>query len=91
MARIASHYFINKGFVKQNQLIDDLPRIKNIPGVIVHGRYDMICSANNAWLLHKAWPNSKLYFIRDAGHSSGEPGIVDELVRATNEFGNAFS
>ena len=83
MARIEAHYFINSGFIGDNQILDNMRRIKDIPGIIVHGRYDVICPMDNAWALHRCWPASELEIIRDAGHSAGESGNTDALVRAT--------
>jgi proline iminopeptidase len=63
-----------------------MPKIAHLPGVIVHGRYDVICPLDNAWALHHAWPNSELQIIRDAGHAASEVGITDALVRAANQI-----
>jgi len=86
MARIEAHFFINKAFIKPNQIIDNAHRLKDIPGTIVHGRYDMICPVNQAFALSDAWPSAKLEIIADAGHASSERGITDALVRATNRL-----
>lgn len=83
LARIECHYMVNNCFLAPNQILDNMDKIENIPGIIVHGRYDMVCTFENAWRLHKAWPASSLQIIPDAGHSSKEPGIIDALVRAT--------
>lgn len=83
LARIECHYFMNNCFLEPNQILNNISKIAHIPSIIVHGRYDMVCSFENAWSLHKAWPSSTLHIIPDAGHSSKEPGIVDALVRAT--------
>lgn len=91
LARIECHYFINEGFLKPNQIINDMPKIKHIPGIIVHGRYDMVCPFDNAWALHKAWPLSELKIICSAGHAASEPGITDALIHATNTMGARFS
>ncbi|MCM2332004.1 proline iminopeptidase [Geopseudomonas sagittaria] len=85
IARIECHYFINNAFLEEDQLLRDMHKIAHIPGVIVHGRYDVVCPLDNAWALNQAWPNSELAIIRDAGHAAGEPGITDALVRATGE------
>lgn len=90
LARIECHYFINNGFLNPNQLIEEADKIADIPGIIVHGRYDMICPLDNAFELNKAWPSSELHIIRDAGHSAMEPGIVDALVRATDDMAKLF-
>jgi proline iminopeptidase len=86
IARIECHYFVNNAFLEPNQLLHDMPKIAHLPGVIVHGRYDVICPLDNAWALHQEWPNSELQIIRDAGHSAAEAGIIDALVRATNDM-----
>ena len=86
MARIEAHYFINKAFLAPNQIIDNADKLKDIPGTIVHGRYDMVCPVNQAVALSEAWPSAKLEIIPDAGHSSGERGITDALVRATSRL-----
>jgi proline iminopeptidase len=87
IARIECHYFINNCFFKtDNWLIENVGKIRSIPAVLIHGRYDIICPFENAWELHKAWPEASLEIIKDAGHASSEPGILDALVRATNRF-----
>ncbi|QRK11867.1 prolyl aminopeptidase [Archangium violaceum] len=86
-ARIESHYFVNGAFLRsRTQLLDDVPRIRHIPGVIVQGRYDVPCPVESAWALHKAWPEAELKIIPDAGHSAYEPGIAAALVEATDRF-----
>jgi proline iminopeptidase len=86
-ARIETHYFVNGAFMKKgNQLLEDAFRIKEIPTVIVQGRYDVICPAKSAYELHKLLPNSVLEIVPDAGHSCSEEGIIDMLVRATDKF-----
>lgn len=91
MARIECHYFMNDAFLGPNQLLDDAHRLEGIPGVIVHGRYDMICPVENAWELHRAWPGSELQVIPDAGHSAAEPGITRALVAATRHFADSLA
>ena len=89
IARIECHYFMNHAFFKtDNWLIENVDKIRKIPAVIIHGRYDVVCPVENAWELHKAWPESKLEIVADAGHAAGEEGIVDALVRATDNFKN---
>ena len=83
LARIESHYFVNNIFLDDNQILRDVGRLADIPAVIVHGRYDVVCPLRNAWELHQAWPDSDLEIIGDAGHSAAEPGTVDALIRAT--------
>lgn len=86
-ARIECHYFVNKGFFDtDDQLLTDVPKIKHIPAVIVQGRYDVVCPAESAWALHRAWPEADLKIVPDAGHAAMEPGIVHELVSATDRF-----
>ncbi|MFD4369809.1 prolyl aminopeptidase [Rhodococcus sp. NPDC058521] len=85
-ARIENHYFRNRGFVGEAQLLRDARLLADIPGVIVQGRYDVVCPATSAWELHKAWPGSELHIVDDAGHAALEPGIVHHLVTATDRF-----
>ncbi|MCA9682158.1 MAG: prolyl aminopeptidase [Myxococcales bacterium] len=84
-ARIECHYFVNHGFLEQDeQLLDGAERIAHIPTTIIHGRYDVICPVRNAWRLHRRMPGSKLIIVPDAGHSAFEPGIISALVEATD-------
>lgn len=86
LARIECHYFMNNSFLAPDQIIADAGRIKDVPGIIVHGRYDVVCPVEQAWALHHAWPQAQLNVIPDAGHSATEPGIIDALVTATDQF-----
>jgi len=86
-ARIECHYFVNGGFFRnENQLLEDATAIQNIPGVIVQGRYDLVCPVVSAWDLSKAWKKGELKIVPDAGHSAKEEGIISELVAATDKF-----
>lgn len=87
MARIENHYFVNRGFFySDNQLLRDATRLAEIPGWIVHGRYDMVCPVKNAFDLHYAWPRSELVVVDNAGHSGNEQGIRSELLRIINNM-----
>ncbi len=87
IARIECHYFMNNAFFKtDNWLIENVDKIRHIPAYIIHGRYDVICPLENAWELHKAWPEAILQIIPAAGHAGSEVGILDALVRATDDF-----
>ncbi|MCC5793560.1 MAG: prolyl aminopeptidase [Chromatiales bacterium] len=89
-ARIESHYFVNGGFLETpDQILRDIGRIRHIPGVIVQGRYDVVCPPVSAFDLHRAWPEAELRIVPDAGHSAFEPGIIDQLVRATDRLVDA--
>lgn len=87
LARIECHYFVNGcWFRSDNQLIEDVGRIRHIPTVIVHGRYDVVCPVKNAFDLHAAWPEAELQIIPDAGHAFDEPGIQRALMAAVEKF-----
>jgi proline iminopeptidase len=87
IARIECHYFVNKGFLeREDQLLRNVRRIRNIPAVIVQGRYDVVCPMQTAWDLHRAWPEADFRVVADAGHSALEPGITHELVSATDRY-----
>jgi proline iminopeptidase len=87
LARIECHYFMNNAFFKtENGLIENVARVRHIPAVIIHGRYDVVCPVKNAWDLHRAWPEAELQIIQDAGHAADEPGITSALIAATERF-----
>jgi proline iminopeptidase len=84
-ARIECHYFHNKGFFeKDGWLLEAATKFGELSGVIVHGRYDVVTPLSSAWALHKVWPKAQLRIVPDAGHSSLEPGIISELVKASD-------
>ncbi|GAA5979531.1 hypothetical protein JCM11641_005424 [Rhodosporidiobolus odoratus] len=87
-ARIEAHYFVNGGFMPEGELLkkENIDKIRNIPTVIVQGRYDAVCPFKTAWDLHKVFPEAKFVVIPDAGHSAMEEGTEKALVEATNEF-----
>ena len=88
-ARIECHYFMNNcWFDSDNHLIENMHKIKHIPGVIIHGRYDIVCPVIQAWDLHKAWPEADLHIIPDAGHSIFEDGIKNKILEYTDRFSN---
>ena len=86
LARIECHYFVNNSFLEENQILRNAHRLHNIPGVIVQGRYDMVCPLESAWDLHQAWPQAELKIIADAGHSASEVGIRSALVEAADNM-----
>lgn len=86
LARLEVHYFVNKGFLAPNQIINQAGKLAGIRSIIVHGRYDMVCPLDNAHSLHAAWPDSELRIIREGGHSPFEPAMADALVHATTDM-----
>ena len=85
-ARIENHYFTHAGFLEEAQLLRDAPKLRGIPGVIVQGRYDLATPATTAWDLHRAWPEAEFHLVEGAGHAYSEPGILNRLVLATDQF-----
>lgn len=86
-ARIECHYFVNGGFFeRENQLIENVDKIRHLPSVIIQGRYDVVCPMITAWELHQAWQEAELMVIPDAGHSMSEPGIRTALLDTTDKF-----
>jgi len=85
-ARIENHFFVHNGWLEEGQLLRDAGKLADIDGVIIHGRYDMPCPARIAWQLHKAWPRAAFHLIEGAGHAFSEPGILDQLIHATDRF-----
>ncbi|WP_121394067.1 prolyl aminopeptidase [Actinokineospora cianjurensis] len=85
-ARLALHYFANGGWLAEDQLLRDAHLIAGIPGRIVQGRYDAVCPPASAWLLASAWPSARLTILPQAGHSTADPGVLEALRAATDEF-----
>jgi len=88
LARIEAHYFKHDIFLPESALLDNVQRIRDIPGIIVQGRYDAVCPIVSADDLHRAWPEAEYIVVPDAGHSAWEPGICAQLVRAAEKFKN---
>lgn len=86
MSRIEAHYMRNSVFLDEGALIKAVPRFRHVPAIIVHGRYDVICPAEGAVALHRAWPEADFVMVPDAGHSAMEPGIRAALVAATDRY-----
>jgi proline iminopeptidase len=90
LARVSTHYFRHHCFLQPNQILDRARRLAGIPGILVHGRYDMVCPPDQAWALAQAWPDAELDLVRESGHSAYDPATVDALVRATQRFSHDF-
>lgn len=90
LSRLFAHYCMNRFFVTHDQLMNNVTKIHHLPLTIIHGRYDVICRASSAFRLHKAWPNSHLVIVPDAGHATSDPGIAREIVSATQKFQKAL-
>lgn len=88
-ARIECHYFVNGGWLREDKALlakQNIEKLRNIPGTIVQGRYDVVCPMESAWALHRAWPEANLRIVEDAGHAAHEPGILHELIEATDRY-----
>jgi proline iminopeptidase len=86
LARIEAHYFTHDIFLPENALLANIARVRDVPGVIVQGRYDAVCPIVTADDLHRAWPRAEYIVVPDAGHSAWEPTICCELVKAAERF-----
>ena len=89
--RVGVHYLSQGCFLEDNQILKNVGAIAHIPGIIVHGRFDMLCPLQSAYDLHAAWPVAELHIIREAGHSATEPALIDALVRATRDMARRLS
>ncbi|WP_033067769.1 prolyl aminopeptidase [Thalassospira australica] len=89
LAKLEHHYFVHRCFFEDGQLLNNIDRVAHLPLVIVQGRYDVVCPPVSAMTLHNAWAGSELLIVDDAGHAASEPGIIRELVRATERFDGA--
>jgi proline iminopeptidase len=86
LARIEAHYFMHHAFLEPDQILRDAGHLKDIPGYIIHGRYDVVCPLQSAWELARCWPKARFEIVPEAGHAASEPGIVHALVHANNEL-----
>lgn len=86
VGRLGAHYFCNKMFLTEGQLISHMDRIAHLPAIIIQGRYDVLCPPRTAWQLRQAWPKASFQVVEDAGHAASEPGITSALVAATERF-----
>jgi len=89
-SRIQLHFALNECFIAEKPILDNLEPIRDIPTIIVHGRYDIVCPIQQTWELHKAWPETELNIVPMAGHAAGEPSLVEELVSATRKIAKAI-
>ena len=85
-ARIENHYFVHNGWMDEGQLIANASKLRDIPAVIVQGRYDIACPAQTAWDLHKAWPEAEFILVEGEGHSLSQPGLLHHLIIAADRF-----
>jgi proline iminopeptidase len=91
LARLEAHYFRNVRFSPHTRLLDQVGRIRGVPAFAVHGRYDIVCPVKNLDDLRAAWPELDAVVVPDAGHSSHEPGITEQLVAATRRIADTGS
>jgi proline iminopeptidase len=85
-ARLVTHYWRHAGFLEDGALLAEAGRLAGIPGVLIHGRMDVSGPLDTAWELARAWPGAELVVIAEAGHSAGDPGMIEATVAATDRF-----
>ena len=83
---IETHYAFNRYFIQENQILDNISQIPDVPMIIVHGRKDLTCILEASWSLHKALPAAELVIVPHAGHLAGEPAMIDALITATDKM-----
>lgn len=84
--RIEMHYAHHRYFMEENQLLQDVGKLPNVPIKIIHGLRDITCTPDAGWALHRALPNSEFKLLRNAGHLSGETAMTEALVEAADEM-----
>ena len=82
--RIEAHYARNHYFISENQILDNIARVPDVPVTLIHGRHDLTCLPESSWLLHRALPAAELVFLPQTGHLAGEPAMADALLRASD-------
>jgi proline iminopeptidase len=88
MAKISSHYFINNCFIDENYILNNIDKINDIPAILLHGRYDMVCQLAIAHNLAEQWDNAHLHILPQAGHSGFERQTIDAFCKATDTMAN---
>lgn len=86
LSTLESHFINNGYFIKENQIMDEVSKLRHIPTYIVHGRFDLVTPLDAAWTVHQAIPSSNLRIVRDAGHSDRESGIIDAIIYASKDI-----
>ncbi len=91
LALLECHYFKNASFIEENQILNNMSSLNDIPATIIHGRYDAVCDVSQAWHLNQAWPNSKLMIVPEAGHSLVDAGIAHGFCQASSAIADYLS
>ncbi len=89
--KIEMHYAKNRYFIKENQILDNISKIPDVPITIIHGRKDLTCLPESSWSVHQSLPQSKLIMVSDAGHLASEPKMIDALITATDQMADTIS
>lgn len=90
-SRIQLHYAMNHCFIDDRPILDSVAQMQDIPTIVIHGRYDLVCPLQQSWELKQAWPKIDLRIVPLAGHAAGEPGLIDALVTASDEMAKVLS
>jgi len=88
MAKISSHYFVNNCFIEEDFILNNMAVISDIPTIVLHGRYDMVCQLTNAYQLVQGWPNAQLQVLPKAGHGGFESQTIDGFCKAADTMAN---
>jgi proline iminopeptidase len=86
-----AHYFQNDCFMKPGQLLAEAGRLSGIPGIIVQGRYDLLCPPATSHALCALWPRSEVRFVEGAGHSLYDPGVRDTVMKAIADLASQIT
>ncbi len=89
--KIEMHYAKNRYFIKENQILDNISKIPDVPITIIHGRKDLTCLPESSWSVYQSLPQSKLIMVSDAGHLASEPKMIDALITATDQMADTIS
>lgn len=90
-ARIELHYAVNRYFIEENAILDGCAKLAKIPAIIIHGRRDLVCPAESAYLLHRHLPHAELRILPKAGHIAGGEDMIDALVQAADDMARRLS
>jgi proline iminopeptidase len=82
-----AHYFVNDCFMKPDQLLQNATKLAGIHGIIIQGRYDLLCPPETSEALAKVWPDSEIRIVQEAGHSLYDPGVRDAVMKGIADLG----
>jgi proline iminopeptidase len=87
LARLSCHYLLNQCFLDERPLLQNMVTVESVRAILVHGRFEVISPQKSSYHVHKRWPSSQLYIVRDGSHSLRDSAMTDAVMRAISVMG----